>query len=176
MSVTDTPEGGPPGTRGRTPMGAAGLALFLVAIVGGGLVWVLRGPSGSDSASMGEVSAGQALFEGNCVECHGTRALGDGPMAGSLPVQPPSLLEHLAHHTRAQLVQLIRAGVPPAMPPASLTEEEVLLVIDHVWTLVPEADVAALRAMQEQMEMMGTEMMGTEEPVEPAVEMDHSAH
>jgi mono/diheme cytochrome c family protein len=121
---------------------------------------------------MGDVSAGQALLEGNCVECHGERALGDGPMAGSLPVVPPSLLEHLAHHTRAQLVGLIRSGVPPAMPPAALTDDEVGQVIDYVWTLVPESEVAALRAMQEQMEMMGGGAM----PPMNLEEEDHSEH
>jgi hypothetical protein len=76
-------------------------------------------------------------------------------MASGLPVAPPSILEHLAHHTQAQLVQIIRTGLPPAMPPVALSAEEVQLVVDYVWTLVPESEVAGLRAMQEHMEMMG---------------------
>ena len=100
----------------------------------------------------GEASAGQALFEANCMTCHGERARGDGPLATTLPVQPPSLLEHLAHHTRAQLVQLIQTGVPPAMPPAPIRPDEIHLVIDYVWTLVPESERDSLRAMQEQVE------------------------
>jgi hypothetical protein len=73
-------------------------------------------------------------------------------MASSLPVPPPSILEHLGHHTGAQLLGLIKNGVPPAMPPAALSEQEVQMVIDYVWTLVPEAEAAALRAMRDQME------------------------
>lgn len=99
-----------------------------------------------------EPSAGEALYQAQCAMCHGEGARGDGPMAVSLPVPPPSILEHLGHHTQAQLVGLIRDGVPPAMPPANLTEDEIRLVIDYAWTLVPEDQVEALRAMRDQME------------------------
>ncbi|MGE0161319.1 MAG: cytochrome c [Gemmatimonadales bacterium] len=101
-----------------------------------------------------EIAAGRELFQANCAMCHGDGARGDGPMAASLPVKPPSILEHLGHHTGAQLVGLIRSGVPPAMPPAALSEDQVQLVIDYVWTLVPESDAVALRAMRDQMEAM----------------------
>ena len=104
------------------------------------------------SACGGGSSAGEALYEANCAMCHGDGARGDGPMAASLPVKPPSILEHLGHHTQAQLVGLIRGGVPPAMPPAALTDDEVAQVIDYVWTLVPESQAGALRAMRDQME------------------------
>jgi len=108
--------------------------------------------AGMTACGGGGASAGEALFETNCAMCHGEDARGGGPMAASLPVQPPSILEHLGHHTQDQLVGLIRDGVPPAMPPAPLTEEEIRLVIDYAWTLVPESQVEALRAMRDQME------------------------
>jgi len=98
------------------------------------------------------MSEGQALFLTHCMACHGEGAQGDGPIASTLPVQPANLLEHLSHHTRTQLNQLIRTGIPPAMPPIALGEAEVQLIIDHVWTLVPESEVAALRAMQQEVE------------------------
>jgi mono/diheme cytochrome c family protein len=126
--------------------------------------------SGRD-APVAEAGSGQALFEANCAECHGERALGDGPMAGTLPVQPPSLLEHLGHHPQAQLVDLIRSGVPPAMPPAPLTEEEVLLVIEHAWTLVPDSMVDELREMQRMAEM-GMDMSGMQLQGGPEMSMD----
>ena len=99
-----------------------------------------------------EIAAGRDLYAANCATCHGEGARGDGPLATSLPVPPPSILEHLGHHTGAQLLGLIRNGVPPAMPPAALTEQEVQMVIEYVWTLVPETEVTALRAMRDQME------------------------
>jgi len=126
--------------------------------------------SGHD-APIAEAGSGQALFEANCAECHGERALGDGPTAGTLPVQPPSLLEHLGHHPQAQLVDLIRSGVPPAMPPAPLTEEEVLLVIDYAWTLVPDSMVDGLREMQRMAEM-GMDMSGMQMQSGPEMSMD----
>jgi hypothetical protein len=108
--------------------------------------------------------------------CHGEGMRGDGPLASSLPVQPPSILEHLGHHTRAQLVQLVTGGVPPAMPPAAINPEQVQLIVDYAWTLVPESEVAALRAMQEQMEMSGGMGMGPADSAPAMEEMDHSGH
>jgi mono/diheme cytochrome c family protein len=118
-------------------------------------VFLVQGCGAGDGAADGPVAQGQELYEVNCLACHGEGARGDGPMAGVLPVAPPNILEHLAHHTQAQLVRIIQNGLPPAMPPVALSDEEVRLVVDYVWTLVPEAEVAALRAMQEHMEMMG---------------------
>ena len=128
---------------------------------------------------------GQALYTANCATCHGEQALGDGPIAASLPIEPPSLLEHLGHHPMDQLVQLIRSGLPPAMPPAALTDEEIRLVIDYTWTLVPDSRVAGLREMQRLAEL-GMPMDGTEMQTEgdSATDMsgmdhstmDHSAH
>ena len=130
-------------------MSVLGSPLRRVLLVCGGLL------PATACASDAPVSEGQALFEAHCMACHGEGARGDGPLASTLPVQPPSILEHLGHHTRAQLVQLIRTGIPPAMPPAALDEAQVQLVVDYAWTLVPEAEVAALRAVQEQVEATG---------------------
>jgi len=101
------------------------------------------------------LASGRTLYEENCRMCHGDRALGDGPMAASLPIPPVNLLEHLAHHTIAELTRLITTGIPPAMPPAPVDEGEIRLIVDYLWTLVPADQVEALREMQRQMEMMG---------------------
>ena len=138
-------------------MSAFASSVGRAALMGGGLYVALAcGPD----AERGEVSEGQALFEAHCSSCHGEQARGDGPLASTLPIQPPSILEHLGHHTRAQLVQLIRSGIPPAMPPAALTDEQIQRVVDHAWTLVPEDQVASLRAMQEQTEAGRMPAMG----------------
>jgi mono/diheme cytochrome c family protein len=119
------------------------------AVVGSMVMWA--GACGGEDLTP-ELAAGRDLYAAHCAMCHGERALGDGPMAANLPVPPPSLMQHLGHHTSAQLVGLIKGGVPPAMPPAAITEDEVRLVIDYVWSLVPESEAASLRAMRDQME------------------------
>lgn len=153
------------------------------AVAATGLLLTLGCGSGTEDVAMSE---GQALFQETCIQCHGPQGLGDGPMAASLPVQPASLIEHLAHHTRAQLVQLVTGGIPPGMPPQPLTEEEVLQVVDYIWTLVPADQVEALRAMQQQVEaaggmgaMPGMGGMGSDTSggmPSPGMEMDHSGH
>lgn len=141
------------------------------------LVLAACGGGAPDGAAM---SSGEALYAANCASCHGDRLLGDGPMAASLPIEPPSLIEHLGHHPMDQLVQLIQSGVPPAMPPAPLTDEDVREVIDYAWTLVPDSLVEGLREMQRQAEMgMPMDMggMGMDGDSSGGMSgMDHSEH
>ena len=118
----------------------------------------------------GSAPAGQALFEANCAMCHGAGATGDGPMATSLPVRPPNILEHLGHHTEGQLIRLVQAGIPPAMPPSALSAEEIGLVIAYAWTLLPEAQQAALRATQDS---VAAGLLAPGMPATPATPMDH---
>jgi hypothetical protein len=95
------------------------------------------------------------------MSCHGESAKGDGPMASTLPVAPPALQAHLGHHSKAQLVRIIQGGLPPAMPPTDLSEADIGQIVDYLWTLVPESEVAALREMQQHMETMGDSTMGS---------------
>jgi len=150
-----------------------------VWISGLAIVFTL-GACGGEEAVV--VSEGAALYETYCVACHGDRALGNGPIAANLPIAPPSLLDHLGHHPMDQLVQLIQSGVPPAMPPAPLTDDQVRLVIDYTWTLVPDSMVAGLREMQRLAELrMPMDMPMSGMPMDadssPGMSgMDHSEH
>ena len=123
-------------------------ALVLLTSVGIGACGTSEG-----SDANAENSPGKRLYAFNCGACHGDGALGDGPLAANLPVPPPPLFEHLGHHPMDQLVRIIQTGVPPAMPPSSLEEAEILQVVDYLWTLVPDSMIADLREMQRMMEM-----------------------
>jgi mono/diheme cytochrome c family protein len=96
------------------------------------------------------LARGQALFEANCASCHGTGALGDGPMAATLAVKPANILEHLGDHSYEDMVKMVAEGIPPAMAPAVIGSDDVRLVLNYVWTLVPNDERARLRALQEQ--------------------------
>jgi mono/diheme cytochrome c family protein len=96
------------------------------------------------------LARGRLLYEGNCASCHGPGALGDGPLAASLPVAPANIIEHLGDHSYEDMVKMVGEGIPPAMPPATIGSEDVRLVMNYVWTLVPESQVGLLRALQEQ--------------------------
>ena len=74
---------------------------------------------------------------------------GDGPLAASLPVQPANILEHLGDHSYEGMVMMVVEGIPPAMPPAAMGSDDVRLVLNYVWTLVPESERGRLRALQE---------------------------
>jgi mono/diheme cytochrome c family protein len=96
------------------------------------------------------LARGRLLYEGNCAGCHGPGALGDGPLAASLPVAPANILEHLGDHSYEDMVKMVGEGIPPAMPPSTIGDDDVRLVLNYVWTLVPESQVGLLRSLQEQ--------------------------
>jgi mono/diheme cytochrome c family protein len=112
-------------------------------------------PVAEQAASVADARAdalerGRVLYDGNCASCHGAGALGDGPLAASLPVAPANILEHLGDHSYEDMVRMVGEGIPPAMPPAAIGSDDVRLVMNYVWTLVPESERGLLRSLQEQ--------------------------
>lgn len=95
------------------------------------------------------LARGKLLYEANCATCHGPGALGDGPGGAGLPVAPANILEHFGDHAYEDMVRMVGEGIPPAMPPAGIGADDVRLVLNYVWTLVPESDRARLRALQQ---------------------------
>ena len=65
---------------------------------------------------MTSVDAGYDLYQANCAACHGVDGNGGGPLAGTTPVQPPSLKAHLTQHTDGDLFYWISNGLPGGMP------------------------------------------------------------
>lgn len=63
-------------------------------------------------------AAGRALFQQNCVVCHGARGLGDGPAAFTMNPRPVNLQLHVPQHPDGFLEYWIAEGVPGTQMPA----------------------------------------------------------
>jgi mono/diheme cytochrome c family protein len=100
-------------------------------------------------AVLGDAVRGQAIFEKNCVACHGSDAKGTGPAAATLPVKPANLtdcrrtaeddiemLESIIHHGGPY------AGLSPVMPAwdKTLTSVEIADVAAYVKSLCDDPD------------------------------------
>lgn len=75
------------------------------------------------------VAQGEALYQTNCVPCHGPTGKGDGPVGLTLNPRPADLSQHAVPgvHADGQLFEWISNGFPGSVMPAfreSLSEEE----------------------------------------------------
>lgn len=104
------------------------------------------------SASPQTLAEGEALYQENCVACHGETGTGDGIEADSLEVQPPDLTdqERMATRSDADLFQVISAGVAPAMPAYAnqLTEAQHWALATYLRSLTFTASTGTISAGQ----------------------------
>jgi mono/diheme cytochrome c family protein len=89
------------------------------------------------------LAQGQALYEENCLACHGPTGLGNGPVGLTLRPRPANLQVHTVPgvHSDAQLFAWITEGFPDSPMPAfgdTLTEEERWHIVNYIRTLAPE--------------------------------------
>ena len=92
---------------------------------------------------------GKVLFETHCASCHGPEGLGDGPVAVTLPVKPANIREHFGDHSFEEMVRRVVEGIPPGMPPAPISADEVAEALSYVWSQIAPSEQARLRALLE---------------------------
>ena len=89
-------------------------------------------PLAGDAAS---VKRGRALYERECLKCHGTTARGDGPQAKFLDTAPGDLTaESVLNQSDGALFWKISEG-RGRMPKAKLNEGELWTVVNYVRAL-----------------------------------------
>lgn len=91
-------------------------------------------------ADTGSIAAGQALYESNCLECHGPSGKGDGSLSPTLMVPPADLsaLTVPGNYSDGQFFEWISSGFPAAGMPAfkaTLSEEERWHLVNYIRTL-----------------------------------------
>jgi mono/diheme cytochrome c family protein len=92
---------------------------------------------------------GKLLFDANCASCHGPEGLGDGPAAAALPVKPANIRQHFGDHSFEEMVRRVVEGMPPGMPPAPISADEVGQALSYVWSQIAPSEQARLRALLE---------------------------
>jgi mono/diheme cytochrome c family protein len=85
------------------------------------------------------VAAGRALFQTNCVVCHGADARGDGPMAQTLNPRPADLTaSHVDIHTDGDLYGWIKNGYPGSAMPGfggKLSDDQIWQLVNYIRSL-----------------------------------------
>ncbi len=82
------------------------------------------------------IARGGALFQENCLSCHGAAGFGDGPLsAGMFPKPADFSAPHTRAHPDGQLFAWIQNGKPGTDMPAfgsTLTDQQIWEVIDYI--------------------------------------------
>lgn len=121
-----------------------GVTVAMALIVGGAALWfaidkhaAVADPSAGNpvAATEDSIGAGRALFQQNCVVCHGPEGRGDGPQAAELNPRPADLRQHLPLHTDPQFFAFISNGVAGTAMPAwreQFSETEIWNIINFL--------------------------------------------
>ena len=81
------------------------------------------------------IAAGKALFQQNCIQCHGIDGRGDGVEAANLSPQPSDFRLHMPLHTDPQFKEFIANGYPgSAMPKfgGALSDEDMWNLVNYL--------------------------------------------
>jgi mono/diheme cytochrome c family protein len=100
----------------------------------------------SDNSENADIATGKAVFEANCVVCHGKEAGGlvsnwkERGVDGKYPAPPLDGTAHAWHHSPAQLLKTINEGgikMGGQMPAfeKELTDDEKQAALDYIFSL-----------------------------------------
>lgn len=116
-------------------MGAMGVSLALILAAVGLFVDSLNARAAEANAPVNTqaATAGQTIYEANCLACHGAEGRGDGPAAASLATQPFDLTTHVPQHDETYLFTVISNG-RGAMPAFKdkLTADDIYQVVEYL--------------------------------------------
>ncbi len=87
------------------------------------------------------VSAGEAIFRGHCVFCHGDNLDGRGPLAESLPLRPRNFVGEPLQwgNSPRSMMATVKNGRSNVMPSFDgvLSDDEIASVVGWVWSKIP---------------------------------------
>lgn len=92
---------------------------------------------------LSSLSQGQAIYERNCLVCHGPLGLGDGPVGITLNPPPANLQDHMVVgvHTDGRIMEWITDGYPDSVMTGFgdvISEKDRWHLLNYIRTLVPE--------------------------------------
>ncbi len=90
-----------------------------VIMVSGAILVLLSGGLALAGEAMGDAEKGKKVYRTNCLNCHGTKGRGDGPVAEHLKPPPADLTsEKVQHAADKELLAIIREGKPGTSMPS----------------------------------------------------------
>jgi copper transport protein len=103
----------------------------------------LNDPPNPVTPGASSIQAGQALYQANCLACHGPQGRGDGPIGLTLNPRPADLTQHAVPgvHTDGQLFLWISNGYPNSVMPGfsdKLSETDRWNLVNYMRTLAPK--------------------------------------
>jgi mono/diheme cytochrome c family protein len=101
-------------------------------------------PTNPVQANTGSIETGRALYQDNCLPCHGPQGKGDGPAGLAMNPHPADLSKHTVPgvHSDGQLYAWITDGYPGSAMPAfseSLTDEQRWHLVNFIRTFAGPA-------------------------------------
>lgn len=103
------------------------------------IVTTLCGTAHAMKDANSSAEAGERVYRSNCLNCHGTKGKGDGPIASSLTPAPANLRNPITQNKDNEaLLQVIQNGKTGTSMPAwknDLSAQQILDVLAYLRTL-----------------------------------------